>query len=560
MPRPIRLGQSSFTQLREEGGYYVDKSSFVSEVLTAPMQVALYPRPRRFGKTLNMTMLRAFFEIGPDRSGLFEDLSIWKDVEACTHFQRHPVISLTFKDVVEPTWPEARRALNALLSAEVERHAAAVADPRVPPGLRARLEAVIAGTDHQGRVLLDLCQALEIHHGEKAILLIDEYDAVVLTAWDLGYYDEAVLFFRSLLSSGLKGNDWLFRGVMTGILQLARESMFSGLNNVEVYSLLKNRADEQFGFTEDEVIGVLGEFGRSEEATEVRDWYNGYRFGRATVYNPISIMSMLAYPDEPLLPYWLNTSANLLVRKLLLAHMEIDAGVAMLLGGGSVESQIQEEVPLRDLNGRHVWGLLLFSGYLRAENVRVEEARTFADLRIPNREVRGLWQDTFSGWLEQQAGSVEPLHRAVLTGDAPAVEEILQTMLLRHVSFHDTAANQDEAFYHAFVLGLLVTLEKSHAVRSNRESGRGRPDLLIIPKRPGLAGVALEFKRRQRVRVKIGEPQPPPAEGELEGLAKAALEQIQDRAYVTELESAGAAPICRLGIAFSGQDVVVRGE
>lgn len=392
----------------------------------------------------------------------------------------------------------------------------------------------------------------------------------MLGAWEHDYYDEAVDYLRALLSAGLKDNPFLFKGVMTGVLRVARESMFAGLNNVEVYSLLRARGGEHFGFTEAEVLGLLADYGRADEAGEVRDWYNGYRFGNVTVYNPISITSMLAYPESPLLPYWVNTSENGLVRALLLETAHLRTNIEILLEGGFFESRVEEDVSLRQLSGESVWSLFLFSGYLKAESVRIEDGVQYAKLRIPNTEVRSLWRGTFSRWLLDYSGGLGPLHHAVLTGDAPVLQILLSAMLLRHVSsfdltnrqvrtedglsaFHRGNTTQAEAFYHAFVLGLLVTLETTHRVRSNRESGRGRPDLLILPRHAGQPGVVLEFKRR------------PPAPGlpddvadALATLAEAALAQIRDEKYTTELEEAGAAPIVRLGIAFGGREVVVR--
>lgn len=555
MPAPILLGESNFIPLRTAGKLYVDKSMFVREVIDASAVAMLFPRPRRFGKTLNLSMLQAFFEIGPDRTALFKDLHVWSDSVARPHFQAHPVIKLTFKDVKDRTWAGAEIAIKGVLAAEVGRHIAAVTDERLPVDLRERLVAVLHQRGDPKRTLIDLSHALAVHHGSLdsnghlvpagVVLLIDEYDAGILEAWEHGYYDDAVSFFKSLLSPGLKDNPYLFKGVLTGILRVSRESMFSDLNNLIVYSLLATGRDEFYGFTEPEVLRLLDDFGRSSQAEEVRQWYNGYRFGDTTVYNPWSIMMMLAQPGQPLAPHWLNTSANGLVRSLLLQNADLGSGIETLLGGGTIETRIEEDVPLRALGGHHIWGLLLFSGYLKPYAVRVEQGETYAALSIPNAEVRMVWRDTFRGWLEDRTRGLSPLPAAMLTGDAPTIERILAHMLLTHVSSHDVAIDQDEAFYHAFVLGLLVTLEKTHSVRSNRETGGGRADLLITPRQPGLPGVILEFKRRR-------------GKTPLATSARAALKQIEDRQYAVELESAGADPIHRLGIAFGGKEVAVR--
>ena len=547
MPSPILLGQSDFISLREGGSLYIDKSRFVSQVLTTPAQVMLFPAPRRFGKTLALSMLHAFFEVGPDRSALFSDLGVWQDMAARAHTQRYPVIKLTFKDLKQKTWGDAKREIRSVLAREVGRHAKALGDLRLEESTRENLAAWQRGEGESTAVLLDLCEALALHHGQKVILLIDEYDAGLLSAWEHGYFEEAIAFFRSLMSSGLKDNPFLFKGVLTGILRVVRESMFSGLNNVRVYSLLHPRPAEPFGFTEAEVEALLTAFGRGSESEEVRRWYNGYRFGETTVYNPWSILCFLSEPGLAPQPWWLNTSENALMWSLLLENTDLGAEIATLIGGGSIEREIDENVALRDLRGDHMWALFLFSGYLRADAVRIEDGATFVTLSIPNREVRTVWTGTFRDWLKARAGALDPLHEAILTGDAAATERILSGMLLRHVSAHDVADDQDEAFYHASVLGLLVSLEKTHHVHSNREVGRGRADLQIIPKRPGGPGVVLEFKRRQ-------------GRKKLATIAAEALAQIHDRVYTTALEAAGASPIHQLGIAFSGKDVVVRGE
>lgn len=524
---------------------YVDKSRFVCEVLDAPAEVVLYPRPRRFGKTLNMSMLQAFFEVGPDRSSLFRDLQVWQNPAAMAHFQQHPVVSLTFKDVKHRDWPNALLRIRGLLAAEVARHQAAIHDGRLDQGTRDRLLAILHGDGDPGGFLLDLCVALHLHHGTHVVLIIDEYDAGILNAWEHGHYDDAVHFFRALLSPALKDNPHLFKGVMTGILRVARESMFSGLNNVQVYSLLHDRPTEHFGFTDGEVQALLMEYGRETYTDEVRRWYNGYRFGDAIVYNPWSIVSFLASTKAELSPYWLNTSGNDLVRSLLLAGTNVQDAISTLLRGETITAEIQEEVALRDLRPENAWSLLLFSGYLKATQLRKIGTRVFATLAIPNVEVRGVWEDTFSRWIETPLGSLEPLHRAILGGDSRAVEAILRRMLLQHASYHDVAETQDEAFYHAFTLGLLVTLESTHAVRSNRESGGGRADLLIVPKQRGLPGVVLEFKRGG-------------ASTTLAAHARSAVKQAVVKRYTAELEAAGATPISVLGVAFSGKDVAVR--
>ncbi len=544
-PPPIYTGTSDFPKLREGGFLDVEKSRFISEVLARNAEVQLYPRPRRFGKTLSMSMLQTFLEIGPDQSALFSDLAVWKDPLSRQHFQKHAVIALSFRSVKPERWEEARALLEEVVTEELRRHLPRLRQSGIGPELLKPLEEVDQGR-FSLRILWSLCRALFAATGERVVILIDEYDGPILHAWTAGYFDQIAGWFRTFLTEGLKDNPTLHRGVLTGVLRVAKESMFSSLNNVQVYSLL-DRKTELFGFTEAEVEGLLKVYGRETEAEEIRRWYNGYRFGDSTVYNPWSILHVLAEPEAPLKPYWLATAGrNELVRELLLKSSDLESQFTTLLGGGTIEVRVDENVVLRDMNPTDVWSLLLFSGYLKAVDHRQEGSRIQAKVAIPNQEVASIWQDSFVMWLEQLGGSVEPLHQALLTGNAEKVQDLLQKLLLRHVSSHDVAHTQAEAFYHAFVLGLLVTMEKTHFVRSNREDALGRADVLIIPKTAGQPGVVLEFKKQK-------------GKGSLATHAAAALRQIAARGYGVELEAAGAVPIQKFGISFAGKELVVKG-
>jgi Predicted AAA-ATPase/PD-(D/E)XK nuclease superfamily len=545
-PLPILIGSSDFPTLREDGYLYVDKSRFISEVLARGAQVQLYPRPRRFGKTLSMSMLQSFLEIGPDRSTLFSDLKVWQDPAARRHFQKYAVVSLSFRGVKGADWAETREGLRRVVGRELERLEPLWSGPGVSAGLVQKLREVKEGRAGEQGVLVELTAALRAATGQRVVILIDEYDGPILHAWTVGTFDPVADWFRSFLTEGLKDNPHLYRGVLTGVLRVAKESMFSSLNNVKVYSLLDQNA-ELFGFTEAEVDSLLKQYGREGDAEEIRRWYNGYRFGDSTVYNPWSILHVLGAPDAPLQPYWLSTAGrNDLVRELLLKSADLHGPIASLLQGGTLTCRVDENVVLRDMNPADVWSLLLFSGYLKAVDRHWEEGRLQVTVAIPNAEVASIWRDTFVSWLERAGSSVEPLHQALLTGNADNVQELLQKLLLRHVSYHDVAETQAEAFYHAFVLGLLVTLEKTHRVLSNREVGQGRADVLVLPKTPGQPGVVLEFKKQT-------------GKGSLATHAAAALRQISARGYAAELEEAGAAPIQKMGISFAGKEIVVKG-
>jgi hypothetical protein len=529
-----------------QGDIYVDKSGFISGVLQSGADVQLYPRPRRFGKTLNLSMLRYFFEAGPDKSSLFEGLVVWQDAAACKHFQQYPVIYLSFKTVKHRSWPEALASILSQLTQELERQQAR--REQASPLLKASLQAIAVGQGSPTETLFLLSKALHQVSTRPVVILIDEYDAPLLTAWEHGYFEDAIAWFRSFLSAGLKDNPYLFRGVLTGVLRISRESLFSDLNNIIVYSLLDQRSGSYFGFLPEEVERLLEEFRQSSALATVQHWYNGYRFGMATVYNPWSILQFLARPEAGFRPYWLNSSENGLIRSLLLENVAFQPELETLLRGGTIEKEIEENITLWDLHSYQLWNFLLFSGYLRADQARIDErGRHYVSLGIPNWEVRMIWEDSFSGWLETGLGSLEPLHRALLTGDAATVQALLETLLLRHVSTWDLKSSQDEAFYHAFVLGLLVTLEKTHAVRSNRETGKGRADVLVAPKERGKPGVILEFKKLEKGRT-------------LEGMAEEALRQVEKGAYAVDLQSLGAEPIWAFGVSLAGKEVVVVGR
>jgi len=397
-----------------------------------------------------------------------------------------------------------------------------------------------------------LCGFLHAYHGEPVVLLVDEYDTPIHAAYVHGYYDEVIEFFRNLLSGGLKDNPHLFRGVVTGILRVARESIFSGLNNLSVHSLLQQEYATAFGFTEAEVEHLTDLASARDHLDELRDWYDGYLFGGRVVYNPWSVLSFLASADRAPRAWWVSTSSNDLLRDLLTrGGLGSPEALETLLTGGGVERRVEENVVFRDLERRAdaAWSLLLFSGYLKAADVRLgEEPR--AVLSIPNREVLTIYRSTFKDWLQAGLGDATRVHRlleALLSGDAPTFEELLEELLLTALSYHDTERRKAEATYHAFIVGLLVQLEPDYAVRSNREAGLGWADVLVCPRQPGRAGVVLELKSVDARR------------GETPDQAlDAAQRQLREQDYAAELRARGADPVHELAAVFDGKRAWVR--
>jgi hypothetical protein len=552
--RPIAIGTSDFRQLRESGARYVDKSAFVVDVLRSNARVLLLPRPRRFGKTLNLSTLAAFVErTSEDRVPLFEDLAIWRagdDVRA--HFGRHAVIFLTFKDVKAADWPTCVEAVAELVATEFRRHQAVV-EPALTDAERRVWTAIRDAAASPTQLATSLTLLSSILHratGDRVVILVDEYDTPIHAAYHYGYYDDAVLLFRNLFSGAFKDNAHLFRGVMTGILRIAKESIFSGLNNLEVYSILRPEFSGHFGFTPEEVATLASERGAADRLPEIERWYNGYRFGGQTIYNPWSVLSYLASQDLVARPYWVQTSSDEILRELLVEGGRVDGGdLETLLSGGAITQSVDEHLVLREVRGSStsIWSFLLFSGYLRADAYLGDDAmgRPQWSLSLPNLEVRRSFTILFADFLDRGLGGDDrtaQLCRALLAGDVLTFGKLLGALLTSALSYHDVGGRRPEAVYQAFVVGLLVRLEASHEVSSNREAGYGRVDVLVNPRRAGDAGVVLELKVIDS------------DEGETAQAALAsALCQVRERDYAAVLRERGAGVVHELGAVFDGK-------
>lgn len=554
MPFVPALGQSDFRMLREAGAGYVDKTAFIGQLLADPTQVVLFPRPRRFGKTLNVSALDYFLgRRDEDLSHLFQDLAVWRDAAARLHFQQHPVLFLTFKDVKALSYESTLGAIRVQIQRLYNRHREILDGGALNPDEARNFQRILQGEateEEYQRSLRDLSDYLARRHGRNVVILIDEYDTPIQAGYLNGFFDQVTLFFRNFLSAALKDNPSLFKGVLTGVLRVSRENLFSGLNNVVVSSLLDPRYATSFGFTEAEVTEILQASGVvPARRDEIRAWYNGYLFGGEVIYNPWSILSYLH--AGVLRPYWVNTSSNDLIQELLGRRgMGLSDETEALLRGEAVEARIDENIVLRDLDQQPeaMWSFLLFSGYLKTVAVREEMGEVIASLAIPNLEVRIAYRDLFRAWFRRglpERRSIDDLVAALLEGDAPTVEALLERLLLAVMSYQDPAGRQPEKLYHGFILGLLVQLEGEYEVRSNRESGYGRADVLVRPRAPGKPGVVLELKVPRR--------------GETpEQALVAAARQVRDRRYTAELEAGGASPVRALVAVFDGKRAWVR--
>jgi hypothetical protein len=463
---------------------------------------------------------------------------------------------MSFKDVKPKSWEDCLAGMANVLAEAYREHGYLLskekldaADAQIFIAIRERRAAksdlVIA--------LKLLSRLLAEHHGEDVVILIDEYDSPIHAGYTNRYYDDVIAFFRDFLSGGLKDNPHLFKGVLTGILRVARESLFSGLNNVAVYGILRPELAPYFGFTEPEVRDLISKIGQPELINGIRSYYNGYLFGGLAMYNPWSVLCFLDSADKALLPYWIDTSSNDLVRELLLTGPEgVRAELEALLAGGTIEKTIDENIVLRDVSARSdaVFSFLLFTGYLKPVELSVVEGRRRAKLAVPNAEVAIALRDMAEAWLEAQVGGSAELRSlldALLRGDAPVVERHLSHMTKVNLSYFDPASPEPERFYHGFVVGLLAGLGSSYEVRSNRESGFGRCDVMVLPKTAGQPGVVLELKR---VATETGETK--------EKALAAALRQIRQRDYAAELKERGAAPIHEMAAVFDGKRAYVR--
>ncbi|CAN2043596.1 AAA ATPase-like domain-containing protein, nuclease domain-containing [Candidatus Magnetomoraceae bacterium gMMP-1] len=550
--RKLPIGISNFKKLRDNNFHYIDKSMFIKEVIEASAEVLLFPRPRRFGKTLNLSMLRYFFEkSNEDKSNLFNGLKIYDDEFFKKHQGQYPVIYLTFKDIKALSWENSYEGIREIISEEVERHNELLNWDGLSDRVKTRLKSIINGNASQRiyeNSLLILSKELHRCHGAPVVILIDEYDTPLHSAYINNYYDEVISFIRNFLGCGFKDNEHLFKGVITGILRVAKESVFSGLNNLGVYSLLVPEFAQIFGFTEKETKKLLSDFDIEKQYDEVAYWYNGYLFGGEVIYNPWSLLNYAASKDKKPRPYWLNTADTSMIDKLATrGGRELREELGCLLDRDVITKPIYESIVMKDLEKRDnlLWSFLLFSGYLKTvEQIDNEMFK----LQIPNNEVSMIYRKLIQNWFDEkiESNQLEEMLRALEIGDIKLFQRMLRLIVKQIMSYHDLSG-QPEKVYHALVLGMLVWLSYKYEIRSNRESGYGRYDIMLKPKDLNKQGIIIEFKRVYK------------DEGETpEGTLEDALKQIEEKQYAAELEAAGVNNILKLAIAFQGKELWIR--
>lgn len=548
---PLPIGISDYRSASTEY-YYVDKTLFIRDFLDERAKVSLFTRPRRFGKTLNMDMLRTFFEkTEEDTSVYFKNKKIWRCGKKYRDYQgKYPVIFITLKDVKCDTWGETYDLIFKLLQDECRRHRELLDSEKISSYEKAWMTKLLAGEASENDVMMSLrslSRMLDEHYGTAPIIIIDEYDTPIQQGHVCGFYDKVVGFMRNLFSGGLKDNPHLSFGFLTGILRVAKESIFSGLNNLKINSVLDNRYSEYFGFTPDEVKEMAAFYHAEDKYDEICDWYDGYQFGRTEIFNPWSVINYFGNECQPK-AFWQSTGSNDVINEILtFSDVETTENLRKLLTGDTVKTMIDTSViyPQIHNNPASIYSFLLMAGYLKPVGERMLiGSNDFYAVAIPNKEITGVYRNEILGKLEAiiPQSTASAIQLAIYANDSQALQQNLRELLLQSVSCFDAVG---ENFYHGLLLGMCAAMEQ-YRVTSNRESGEGRYDICLTPKSEHLPGILIELKYGKNY-----------SKSELQNLAQTALQQINDRLYDTELTSSGVKTIFKYGVAFSGKAVEV---
>lgn len=547
--KSLPIGVSDF-KLATTGYYYVDKTLMIRDFLDKKPMVSLFTRPRRFGKTLNMDMLRVFFEkTNEDTSVYFKDKQIWQCGDYYTKHQgQYPVIFLTFKDVKSMTWEETFQKIRRLISLEFIRHNE-LETSSVLTSYEKEQYHLLAGDSgdevdcQMGLQLLSLL--LHKHYGRECIIIIDEYDTPIQQGHTCNFYPEIVNFMRNFFSGGLKDNPHLAFGFLTGILRVAKESIFSGMNNLKTYSILDDGYSSYFGFTEKEVKDMLRYYGKDDKYNELSEWYDGYRFGNTEIFNPWSVINYISDNCFPK-AFWQSTGSNEIIGEIIQAATpEITKDLYKLLCGEKIAAYIDTGViyPEVQNNPYSIYSFLLVAGYLKVANIYPQSDGNFmCDVAIPNKEITFVYEKEVLNRTNQNSLAIS-ISQAIFSKDTQKLQSLLEDFMVKSISSIDGA---NEGFYHGMMLGLCAILGNRYKIRSNRESGLGRFDIQLMPLAKGMPGFIFEFKHTKDEHT------------DLSALADSALQQIETKKYDTELRDNGVNSIIRIGIAFRGKSAVVR--
>lgn len=560
MKKPLAIGVEDYRRIVDKPYYYVDKTLFIKDLIDKGGTVSLFTRPRRFGKTLALSMLKTFFEAEIDQKGnkinnshYFNGMKIMNAGEAYTsHMGRYPVISLSLKSTKQPDYQMAYQCLIDEIISAYEKHLYVLSGDALLPANKEKYQAIMelrASEADYATSLKFLSNCLKKYHGRNVIILLDEYDVPLENAYFRGFYDQMTDFIRSLFESALKTNDSLEFAVITGCLRISKESIFTGLNNLQIISLLNNDYSEYFGFTQEEISDLLHYYSLEERQEELKKWYDGYRFGNTEVYNPWSVInyvndkvwSSALFPK----PYWSNTSSNSIIRELIeTADVSAKKEIEELIAGGTIKKQIHEEITYTDIHVSqdNLWNFLFFTGYLKMTNQSMEGNQIYLDLSIPNEEIRYIYQNTIREWFNQKIKSTDltPMFQSMLRGDSEAFEDFLKKHLRESISYYDTK----EAYYHGFLTGILSGLQ-DYEILSNREAGNGRPDILLKPYDELNPVVIIEIKFTDKF-------------SSMEKKCEDALQQIENKAYAAGSLDEGYKTIRKYGICFCKKSCMVK--
>ena len=550
--RRLPLGIDNFRELIEDEYYFVDKTYFIKDLLDTRAKVTLLTRPRRFGKTLTLSMLKEFFDVNSADSRLFDELSISRSGKKYMGRQgKYPVIFISLKDITRGDYQAALRSVCDKISDLYFEYSFLSDSVALAEREKMYFKSIceidkeeMYGLEKWGKSLKCLTMYLYKHYGIKPIVLIDEYDAPIQAAWEDGYYDAMIMFMRQFYSEVLKTNEALEFAVLTGVLRVAKESIFSGLNNLRVCTVLSEAYSDVFGFTREEVAKLADALGRHDKLAEIQEWYDGYNFGGQEIYNPWSVIQYFQENCRPA-AYWVNTSANGIIRKMMQrVGRKVEGELNQLMQGNVVSKNVHESIIYEAIgsNADDFYTLLLTTGYLKAVSIEPDSFGEKVALKIPNREIYNLFRVEIVRYMTGYRGvsDVMDMLNSMLAGNQDDFEMNLEVILRNYVSYHDAA--DGESFYHGMMLGFCVLLKDTHIVESNREGGYGRFDLALIPRNDQQYGVILEFK-------KAG------TELQLEEKAWEALEQIEKLAYNSEFEKRQITKIWKYGIAFCGKKV-----
>ena len=556
MKKTIQVGTSDFKKIIQDNHYFVDKSLIIKEFVENGADVILTPRPRRFGKTLNMSMIKHFFDIEnkEENKNLFKGLKIENEKEIMKMQGRYPVIFLSFKDQKHFNFNNLEESISILISHLFRDYEYLLDSEKLSELDKKELKRYMAKEasviEYSGGLNV-LMKFMYKHYNEKIIVLIDEYDVPLQEAFIRGYYEEALVLVRNILTAALKDNVYLEKALVTGILRVAKESIFSGLNNLEVNTILGLNFNDKFGFEEEEVKDLLQYYDLECKMDEVKNWYNGYMFGGKVIYNPWSVLNYIKNNEQGFMPYWINSSGNELIKRLLSrGTKETKECLEELIKGNTITKIVDDHIVMKDVDEdeENIWSFLTMSGYLKSVKQELVRGKIKCNLKIPNEEVKIFYENLIVKWFKESLTSqnYNIMLKALITKDVEVFGGFFERFVLNNVSYFDVSGTEPEKVYHAFVLGMIVSLNNEYEVKSNKESGYGRYDVMLIPRDSSKLGIIIEFKKIDDFMKKS-----------IETGIQEALKQIEENKYEAELIDRGVDDILKLAIVFKGKKVKI---